>query len=294
VDGAAPFDDPPMVVAVGRRSEIEPGPSLAPRPSSAATRLRAVGRAAVGIAGFFGLCEAFTRLELVNPRFLPPASTVLARFLGLFGNTDFLHNVGATLQAWAVGMGFAVALAVPVGIVLGSSNVAYRLSRTVIEFLRPVPAIAIIPLLILLFGQGLRMKAWLIAYAAIWPILFNAIYAVHDVDPVAKDTARAFGCSRFAILRRVALPSAAPFIATGVRISAGIGLLVGISAELIAGGDEGIGAWILVKSFAPGNADIVFAGAVFAAMLGYLLNLVLEGSERWLFGWSFASRRRGS
>jgi NitT/TauT family transport system permease protein len=79
-----------------------------------------------------------------------------------------------------------------------------------------------------------------------------------------------------------------------VRISAGIGLLVGISAELIAGGDEGIGAWILVKSFAPGNADVVFAGAVFAAMLGYLLNLVLEGGERWLFGWSFASRRRGS
>jgi NitT/TauT family transport system permease protein len=253
-------------------------------------RLRRVARPLVGVAAFFLLCEAFTRLELVNPRFLPPASTILARFFGLFGNGDFWHNVSATMQAWAFGVGLAVAIAVPLGIVLGASSVAYRLSRTLIELLRPVPAIAVIPLGILLFGQGLEMKAYLIAYAAVWPILFNTIYAVHDVDPVARDTARAYGLGRLAVLRRVALPSAAPFIATGVRVSASIGLLVCVSAELIAGAGDGIGSWILIKSFAPGNADIVFGASVFAAALGFVINNLLERAERRVFAWSTAYR----
>jgi NitT/TauT family transport system permease protein len=263
------------------------------RDGAAHGRLRRAVRPIIGVLVFFLLCEAFTRLELVNPRFLPPASTILTRFFGLLANGDFWSNVSATLQAWALGLGLAVAIAVPLGIVLGASNVAYRLSRTLIELLRPVPAIAVIPLGILLFGQGLEMKAYLVAYAAVWPILFNAIYAVHEVDPVARDTARAYGLDRFAVLRRVLLPSAAPFIATGVRVSAGIGLLVVVSAELIAGGGEGIGSWILIKSFAPGNADVVFAASVFAAALGFVINSILERTEHHVFSWSTAYRKRG-
>lgn len=266
-------------------------PAAQRRPARAVARVGARWvRPITGVAVFFAACEAFTRLEIVNPRFLPPASTIMSRFFGLFGNGDFRENVGATLHAWGLGVGIAVAVAVPVGIVLGSSDVAYRLSRTLIELVRPIPAIAVIPLAILLFGQGLEMKMWLIAFAALWPVLFNTIYAVHDVDPIARDTARVFGYGRIRVLWRVALPSAAPFIATGVRVSASIGLLVGISAELISGAGEGIGTWILLKSFVPGNADVVFAASAFAAMLGFLVNVVLEQCERRAFAWSFAVR----
>jgi NitT/TauT family transport system permease protein len=143
----------------------------------------------VGVAACFVVAEAVTRLELVDPRYLPRASTVLARLIGLLGQTEFLTAVAATLQAWAIGLAIAVAAAVPAGILLGSSRRCYQATRALVEFLRPIPSVALIPLAILLFGQGLQLKTSLIVYAAFWPVLFNTVYGVRDVDPVAKDTA---------------------------------------------------------------------------------------------------------
>src|SRR5690606_26463328 len=105
-----------------------------------------------------------------------------------------------------------------------------------------IPSVALIPLAILILGQGTDMKVALVIYASVWPILFNTIYGVRDVDPVAKETARTFRLNRFGVLTRVSLPWAAPFAATGIRISAAIALIVTISAELLAGSASGIGS----------------------------------------------------
>jgi NitT/TauT family transport system permease protein len=146
--------------------------------------------------------------------------------------------------------------------------------------------VALIPLAILVYGQGAQMKIALVVYACVWPIFFNTIYGVRDVEPLAKETARIFRTSPVGVVTHVLLPSAAPFIATGIRIAAAIALIVTISAELLAGAASGIGSWILSMSSGGANLSLVYAGTIFAGALGLLLNALLVGVERRLFAWN--------
>jgi NitT/TauT family transport system permease protein len=248
-------------------------------------RARKLARGLAGVALSFAIAEGVTRLELVSPRYLPPASTITARAVSLLGDAEFLQAAGATLKAWALGMAITVVLAVPAGVLLGSSRLCYQATRAVVEFLRPIPSVALIPLAILLFGQDLRMKTALIVYAASWPVLFNTIYGVQDVDPVAKDTARSFGFGRLSVLARVSLPSAAPFVATGIRLASAVALILAISAELLAGAGGGIGTWILQAGSGGENADLVYAATLLTGVLGFALNWGLETAERRLLAW---------
>lgn len=253
--------------------------------SGTASRTRRLARGATGLLVLFLLAEAVTRLEIVNPTYLPPASSVLVTTLRVLVDAAFLGHVVATLAAWAIGLGVAGAIAVPIGVVLGSSWRSYLASTAAIEFLRPIPSVALIPLAILLMGRGLDMKVLLVAYASVWPILFNTMYGVREVDPLARDTGRAFGLGRAAVLWRIALPAASPFIATGVRVSAGIALILAISAELIAGGTQGLGVWMLANSQTGVPRQLLYAGIVVAGLLGLGLNALLATGERRLFAW---------
>lgn len=256
------------------------GPHLLSR---AATALRVV----LGILIFFLILEFVTRLELVPPIYLPRASTVVRRMVELLQDPKFLRHVVATLHAWAVGLALATLISVPIGILIGTSELAYKMTSPLIEFMRPIPSVALIPLGILLWGQGFFMKVILVAYAATWPILFNTLYGVHDVDPIAVQTARCFGLKQTAILRRISLPSSAPFIFTGIRISAAIGLIVVIGAELLASTDSGIGSYILFVSSNGGQMDSVLAGAAIAGVIGAVINGALGLIDRRLFGWRY-------
>lgn len=253
-------------------------------PSNAVARARLLR----GLAGFgvlFLVLEALTRAELVDPRYLPPASTVLVTTGIIVFDPSFLGAVAGTLSGWALGMLVAIAIAVPLGVALGTSRRSYLASITAVEFLRPIPSVALIPLAILLLGRGLEMKALLVCYASIWPILFNTIYGMRAVDPIARDTARAFGYGPLGVLRRVSLPSAAPFIYTGTRIAAAIALILAISTELIAGGSDGIGTWMLVRSQTGTDREFVYAGTIFAGILGLVINALMVSGERRLFRW---------
>jgi NitT/TauT family transport system permease protein len=243
-------------------------------------------RGFIGAIALFVILEALTRAELVNPTYLPPASTVLATTARLLVDPEFLANVGGTLLAWAIGMSVATAIAVPIGLLLGSSYRSYLAATTVIEFLRPIPSVALIPLAIILLGRGLDMRVALIAYAATWPILINTIYGIRETDPVARDTARAFGFGRLEILWRVSLRSAAPFIYTGMRISAAIALILAVSAELIAGGGPGIGTWMLANSQTGVPRELLYAGIVVSGLLGLAINTVMVAAERRIFAWA--------
>jgi NitT/TauT family transport system permease protein len=205
----------------------------------------------------------------------------------LLHDPKFLSHVLATLYAWAVGLGLATLISVPIGILIGTSELAYKMSSPVIEFMRPIPSVALVPLGILLWGQGFSMKVILVAYAATWPILFNTVYGVHDVDPITVQTARCFGLKQSAILCRICLPSAAPFIFTGIRISASIGLIVVIGAELLASADSGIGSYILFVSSNGGQMDSVLAGAAIAGIIGAIINSALGLIDRRVFGWRY-------
>jgi NitT/TauT family transport system permease protein len=246
-----------------------------------------VARLVAGVLIFFVAAEFLTRIEIVPPIYLPRASTVLYRMFVLLQDANFLRHVLATLEAWIVGLTLAILVSVPLGVLIGTSEPAYRMIAPVIEFMRPIPSVALIPLGILLWGQGFSMKVILVAYATTWPILFNTVYGVHDVDPIAIQTARCFGLRPTAVLRRISLPSAAPFVFTGIRISASIGLIVVVGAELLASTDSGIGSYILFVSSNGGQMDSVLAGAAIAGMVGVFINAILATIDRRVFGWRY-------
>jgi NitT/TauT family transport system permease protein len=252
-------------------------------------RHRLVGiRAARGLAGaavVFGVLEVLTRAELVNPIYLPPASVILLTTGRILADLDFLANVGGTLLACGIGMLIGMAIAIPTGLLLGSSWRSYLAATTAIEFLRPIPSVALIPLVILLRGRGLDMKVILIVYASVWPILFNTIYGIREVDPISKETARAFGLGRLAILWKISLRAASPFIYTGIRISAAIALILAISAELIAGGGLGIGTWMIANSETGVPRELLYAAIVVTGLVGLAINTILVAGERRLFAW---------
>jgi NitT/TauT family transport system permease protein len=244
-------------------------------------------RGAVGVAGAVVVIELVSRTGLVDETALPPASTIAARAVEQLGDAAFRDGLAATLGAWAGGMLIAIVVAVPLGLALGSIHWLGTASRVVVELMRPIPSVALIPLAIVIFASTTNVKMALIVYAATWPILINTLYAMRDVDPLAKDTLRSFGFGRLAVLWRVTVPSAAPFVTTGIRISASIGLVVVISAELFAGGG-GLGTYLTETQSAGGRTDLLLAGALWAGAIGLIINVALLRAERTAFRWHSA------
>ena len=249
-------------------------------------------RGAAGVVAFLLAAEAVSRFGIISTSVLPAISTVLARAAGLAASGHFLGDFGATLEAWAVAMAITVAAGVPLGVLLGSVPGVRAATRVLVEFLRPIPSIALIPLVALLLGAGLRMNVTLITYAALWPVLFGTIYGLDDVDPLAKETLRAFGFGPLQVIRRVSLPNAGPFIATGIRLASSIAIILNISTGIITGriNGNGIGAFIADANSGGGNNDLVLAAALWAGILGVALNGALAWAERRAFRWHHAYR----
>ena len=245
-------------------------------------------RGAAGVAGAFAIAELVTRTGLVDPDAVPPASVVLLRAAELAVDGEYLTGVVDTVRAWVGGLLIATVVAVALGVVLSATPWLNNAARVVVELLRPIPSLALIPLAIVTFSSATQSKMALVFYAATWPILINTLYALRDVDPVAKDTLRSFGFGEAAVLLRVSLPSAAPFVATGVRIATSVGLVVVVSTELVAGAGEGVGGYLMESQSGGGHPDLMLAGAVWAGALGLLANMLLVGVERRAFRWNTA------
>jgi ABC-type nitrate/sulfonate/bicarbonate transport system permease component len=240
------------------------------------------------VAVLLVLWELVVRVGIVAATNIPPASAALSELLNQFGDGAFWSAVGSTLEGWAAGLGIAIALGVPLGLLIGSSRWAYRGLRVPIEFLRPIPSVALIPLAVLIYGQGLQSKVFLAAFASFWPLLIQTIYGVQDVDPVATDTARSFGLGRLERMWRVTVPSAVPYIATGVRISSAVALILAVTAELVIGA-AGLGREINVAR-SGGNLDVMYALIVATGLLGWLLNLATSAGERRVLHWHPSQR----
>jgi ABC-type nitrate/sulfonate/bicarbonate transport system permease component len=242
----------------------------------------------LSVLGVLALFELLPRVGVLPSDHFPPISQTLSTLLDQLGESRFWEAVGNTLEGWALGLGIAAGLAIPIGIVIGSSRLLYRATRGLIEFLRPIPSVALIPLAILIYGTGLQSKVFLAAFASFWQVLVATLYGVQDVDPVATDTARSFGFSRPQRLLRVTLPSAVPYIATGIRIASAVSLILTVTAELVIGA-AGLGRSInLARS--GGNEELMYALILATGVLGLLLNTVLQLVERRVLHWHPSQR----
>jgi ABC-type nitrate/sulfonate/bicarbonate transport system permease component len=245
----------------------------------------------LSVAAALALFELLPRIGAINERYFPPISQTLGTLADQATQSSYWHAIGDTLEGWALGLGIAAALAIPLGIVIGSAPLLYRATRGVIEFLRPVPSVALIPLAILIYGPGLQSKVFLAAFASFWQLIMQTLYGVQDVDPVATDTARSFGYGRIQRLWRVTLPSAVPYIATGLRIASAVALILSVTAELIIG-SAGLGRSINVAR-SGGDVELMYALIITTGIVGLVLNSIFVWGEKRVLHWH-PSHREGN
>ncbi len=216
-----------------------------------------------------------------------PSDTLRALVDGLADGT-LSAEIGTTLERYVEAFAFAIAVGVTLGVVIGSSRTLRDASSVVLEVLRPIPAVALIPVAYLFFDLGTPMIRFVIAYAAVWPILVNTLYGVRGSDRMLHDVAQTSGAGRVDRLVRVTLPAALPSIWTGIRVSAPIALLVGVTAEYLTL-TGGIGSYLQEKQNA-GELPEMYAAVVLTALLGYTINVVTRATERRVVFWGAEER----
>jgi ABC-type nitrate/sulfonate/bicarbonate transport system permease component len=242
-----------------------------------------------GLAGFLALGEVAPRVGLVPEKYLPPTSRIAAALAEELGEPSFWVALGDTLEGWAIGLALAVAGGVGLGLLIGSVPALRAATASTIEFLRPIPSVALIPLAVLLFGTDLRSKLLLVVYASFWQVLVQVLHGVQDVDPVASDTAASYRLGRWARVRHVVWPTTLPYAVTGFRLAAAVALILAITAELVIG-SPGLGREIAVAQTS-GAVPAMYALVVVAGLLGVTVNLAARALERRLLAWHPSARR---
>ena len=241
-----------------------------------------------GILGFLLTWELIPRLGIIDPDYLPPASEVIAALVVDFGLTAFWVAVYETMKAWFLGLLMAVAAAVVLGFIIGSSNFLRKATNSTIEFLRPIPSVALIPLAVLMFGVKIESSLLLIVYACFWQVLIQVLYGVADVDMVANNTAKTYGLGRMARIRYVVFPTALPYLMTGVRLAGSVALVLAITAELVIG-SPGLGREIALAQ-SGGAISGMYALVLATGLIGVLINMLMRFIEKKTLAWHSSVR----
>ena len=239
----------------------------------------------VGVIGLFALWSLVTWRQWVDPVLLPsPTQTFKAFWQGMDGGVlgfDFVKTVYRTAASTAI----AAVIAIPLGIVLGSSERVYRSLEFVIDFFRSTPASAMFPLFLVLFGVGDKTKISVAAFGAMLVILFNVAYGVMNARKTRLLAAKVMGASRLRVLFDVMLLESLPQTFVGLRNGVSLALVIVVVAEMFIGSTDGLGQRVI-------NAQMIFdmpsmyATIFCAGALGYGLNLLFLLIERRFVHWS--------
>lgn len=220
--------------------------------------------------------------------FYPPLQEIMDRFGELWFSERFRTDVLPSLLNLLCGYLLALAVGVVVGLLLGKLHRLRAALTPQVEFFRCLPSIALVPLVLVGFGIGEGAKVAIIAFGSVWPILLSAIDGSRAVDPVLRDVAAVTRLSRTATFLRVVLPSAAPSIMAGARVSLSIAVVLVVVSEL-AGADHGIG-YVLLSSQRRFAMTDMWAAMVLFGVIGYALNLLFRLTERRVISWHPSQR----
>ncbi|WP_371131856.1 ABC transporter permease [Streptomyces sp. cf386] len=242
-----------------------------------------VALGAAGLAAFLALGEAVPRLGLVKEAYFPPTSRIADALADEAADSAFWTALGDTLTGWALGLAIASCAGIVIGVLVSVVPYLREATASTIEFLRPIPSVALIPLAVLLYGTELRSVLLLVIYASFWQVLIQVLYGVQDVDPVAEETARSYGLGTWARIRHVLWPTALPYVMTGVRLAAAVALILAITAELVVGA-PGLGKRIGVAQASQAVPEM-YALIVVTGLLGLLINVGARTVERRALAW---------
>lgn len=233
----------------------------------------------------FVIWDLVVRFKLIPPILLPsPWNTLGTLFTGMAGGTlfgDFAYTLLRTLEAFLI----AAVVGVPVGVLLGSNERAYRSVEFVIDFFRSTPSSALIPLFLMIFGVSDINKVAIAAFGALLIVLFNSAYGVINARKQRVMAAKVMGASRWQIFKDVLIWESLQPTFVGLRSAVSMALVIVIVAEMFIGSDNGLGHRIIDAQQVL-NVKSMYAAILSAGALGYALNILFLMAERRIVHWS--------
>jgi taurine transport system permease protein len=241
----------------------------------------------LSILGIIFVWWLFTTMGWVKPLFLPSPQAVFFKFLDVwqngFTNTPFLEHVGISAARVFGAFLLACAVGIPLGIAMGMSPLIRGIFDPPIEFYRPIPPLAYLPLMIIWFGIGELSKVLLIFLSVLAPVALGARAGVKSSAIEQIHAAYSFGANRWQVMRHVILPSALPEILTAMRIGIGFGWTTLVAAEMVAA-THGLGYMVLSASQFLQTPTVIL-GILIIAAIAYAFDLLMRALERRLVPW---------
>ena len=237
----------------------------------------------VVLLGMIGVWELTALSGLLSPVFLPPVENALAALWALAGDGTLWTAILGTTGRMLVGFAFATLVGCSLGILIGLSPGARAYIEPSLEFLRPLPASAIIPAAILMLGLTKTMIIVVIIFGSLWPTLLATVQGIKSVEPRLFEMAQTMELSRREVILSIVLPSALPDIFAGVRLGLTVSLILAVVTEMMSA-EPGLGSIILQAARSFNSADL-FAGVIVLGGLGFLINMVMEQAQRRLMAW---------
>lgn len=240
--------------------------------------------ASIGVGMLFVVAWQFVaQAKLVSPVFLPGPDRVWDALVYGLTEGDLFSKSVRTIERMIYGWLLASVIGVVLGAMIGVSETARAYFEPTLEFLRPLPASAMMPVAIALLGLSDSMVLAVIAFGALWPMLLSTVHGFAAVEPRLYQVSRALGLSRASVIWTIALPSAMPDILAGMRIGLTIALILAVVGEMLAS-RPGLGQAILLAARSFQSADL-YAGVVLLGLIGYVSGMLLAVTEQRLLRW---------
>jgi NitT/TauT family transport system permease protein len=225
-------------------------------------------------AFFIAIWEISSRTGLLTLESLSRPSDILRAGMAGLADGSILVATGQTFETALFGLAVAAVAGIIAGAMLGLSPVLERVVDPTIEALRPIPAVAFIPLALMMFGFGISMEATIVAYACVWPILIVTISAVKAIEPRLLEVADTLEMNFAERLRKIILPAAFVRINVGLRVATGIALVVAVTVEIVLN-PRGLGYSLMLAQQSL-RVDIMYAQLLWLCVIGYVLNALLR------------------
>lgn len=227
--------------------------------------------------------QVLAELQFISPIFFPSPSRALSVLVTRVLDGSIWTPLAATGLRMLFGWALASLAGVAIGAAIGSSRLARDLLEPTLDFIRPLPASAMIPIAVLFLGLSNAMSLSVIAFGAIWPVLLATVHGFNSVQPELRHVSDVLGFSRLAFLKKIALPSALPDIIAGLRVSLAIALILAVVTEMQAS-LPGLGWEIFYAQRVYRSADL-YAGLVLLGVMGFTANHALMLFERRVLHW---------
>jgi NitT/TauT family transport system permease protein len=232
--------------------------------------------------------EAGAIAGVVDTRFFPAPTKIFVALWELVRSGEMLGHIAISLQRILIGFILGAVPGIVIGLAVGLFPVARAIVQPLVDALFPIPKIALLPMMIMLFGLGEGSKYAIIAIAVVFLVLINTETGVRNIDRIYFDVARNYGASRRMLFTDIALPGALPLIMAGLKLGMGVALIVIVSAEFV-NAKSGIGYFIW-NSWSIFQVEWMYAGLTVTAILGFASAVLLGALERALVPWKTSPR----